>query len=231
MTAADRPQRERRAAQTYLVEFASALDVAKIYGPKKLHKKKASKKVKSDSKQTNTTKRQSAKKSPKHELKLSQKARARKLPASSKGKHQTVVSKKQKTLAPAKKSVSKKRVLQPKRSPAKQPAAGPSKKVAHAKQVVGLPAPRKSAPSAVAAEIAAPALTVMTLTGKRIRVPIPSPQFTLKQLMEAVEGQEGIPQQNQRIIFQGKVLVNEDEPLIRHGVQGDSTVYLILKLR
>eukprot|EP01083_Nonionella_stella_P069901 186629_1 len=72
-------------------------------------------------------------------------------------------------------------------------------------------------------------INVKTLTGKTIDF-TPSGQTTVRQLKEQMQEKEGIPVEQQRFIFAGKQL-DDDRTLASYGIQHDSTIHLVLKLR
>eukprot|EP01083_Nonionella_stella_P069902 186637_1 len=72
-------------------------------------------------------------------------------------------------------------------------------------------------------------INVKTLTGKTIDF-TPSGQTTVRQLKEQMQEKEGIPVEQQRFIFAGKQL-DDDRTLASYGIQHDSTIHLVLRLR
>eukprot|EP01083_Nonionella_stella_P051368 136362_1 len=72
-------------------------------------------------------------------------------------------------------------------------------------------------------------LYIKTLTGKIISVVFKATD-TIQHVKQTVEDQEGIPPQQQRLIFAGKML-DDDRTLDKYNIQAGCTVHLILRLR
>eukprot|EP00292_Cryptomonas_paramecium_P032418 CAMPEP_0113681034 /NCGR_PEP_ID=MMETSP0038_2-20120614/11722_1 /TAXON_ID=2898 /ORGANISM="Cryptomonas paramecium" /LENGTH=77 /DNA_ID=CAMNT_0000599625 /DNA_START=147 /DNA_END=380 /DNA_ORIENTATION=+ /assembly_acc=CAM_ASM_000170 len=72
-------------------------------------------------------------------------------------------------------------------------------------------------------------IKVKTLTGKEIEFDI-EPTDTVRRIKERVEEKEGIPPQQQRLIFGGKQM-HDDKTASDYNLEGGSTLHLVLALR
>ncbi|XP_062368409.1 NEDD8 [Cinclus cinclus] len=89
-----------------------------------------------------------------------------------------------------------------------------------------LPLPLGGSEGAAAATML---IKVKTLTGKEIEIDI-EPTDKVERIKERVEEKEGIPPQQQRLIYSGKQM-NDEKTAADYKIQGGSVLHLVLALR
>lgn len=72
-------------------------------------------------------------------------------------------------------------------------------------------------------------IKVKTLTGKEIEIDI-EPTDKVERIKERVEEKEGIPPQQQRLIYSGKQM-NDEKTAADYKILGGSVLHLVLALR
>lgn len=70
---------------------------------------------------------------------------------------------------------------------------------------------------------------IKTLTGKNMVAEV-EPSDTIQTLKAKIQDREGIPVDQQRLIFSGKQLVDE-KTIADYNIQQDNSVHLVLRLR
>ncbi|ORY29013.1 ubiquitin-related domain-containing protein [Naematelia encephala] len=72
-------------------------------------------------------------------------------------------------------------------------------------------------------------LKIKTLTGKEVEIDV-QPEWQVKKVKEQVEEKQGIPPDQQRLIFGGKAMADE-KPLTFYNITAGAAIHLVLALR
>ena len=72
-------------------------------------------------------------------------------------------------------------------------------------------------------------IMIKTLTGKTLCLSVNS-NDTVNEIKQKIQQKEGIPLEQQRLVFNGKQL-EDGNTIADYGIQADSSIHLVLRLR